>query len=70
MSRRSQPAAPAQTPGVRQLLHVELLRDHYVNGQRFTPGTVLCLPASCASNLVEADAAKIHDPEHKNPDTN
>ena len=50
MSRRSEQ--------VRQIQDVELLREHWVNGQRFPPGTVLCLPASCASNLIEADAAK------------
>ena len=60
MSRRSQQ--------VRQIQDVELLREHWVNGQRFAPGTVLCLPASCASNLIEAGAAKVRDTETKPSD--
>ena len=52
MSRRTNP--------VRRIQEVELLREHWVNGQRFAPGTVLSLPATCASNLIEAGAAKAH----------
>lgn len=46
---------------VRRIQEVELLREHWVNGQRFAPGTVLSLPATCASNLIEAGAAKAHE---------
>ena len=58
------------TPKVRQLQEVELTREHWVNGQRFTPGTVLCLPATCASNLIEAGAAKVRDTEPPTSDSN
>ena len=54
---------------VRRIQEVELVREHWVNGQRFTPGTVLCLPATCASNLIEAGAAKVRDTETKPSDT-
>ncbi len=50
-----------RTPQVRRIQEVELLREHWVNGQRFDPGTVLSLPATCASNLIEAGAAKVHE---------
>ena len=53
---------------VRQIQEVELVREHWVNGQRFNPGTVLSLPASCASNLIEAGAAKVRDSEIKPSD--
>jgi hypothetical protein len=46
---------------VRRFQEVELIRDHWLNGQRFTPGTVLNLPATCASNLIEAGVAKARD---------
>ena len=61
MSRRTIP--------VRRIQEVELLREHWVNGQRFAPGTVLSLPATCASNLIEAGAAKARDTETKPSDT-
>lgn len=61
MSRRTIP--------VRRIQEVELLREHWVNGQRFEPGTVLSLPAACASNLIEACAAKARDTEPKPSDT-
>ena len=43
---------------VRQIEEVELLREHWVNGQRFPPGTVLCLPSACSSNLIRVGAAR------------
>ena len=46
------------TPKVRQLQEVELTREHWVNGQRFEPGTILTLPAACALNLIQDGAAK------------
>ena len=57
-----------RTVHVRQIQEVELVREHWVNGQRFNPGTVLSLPASCASNLIEAGAAKVRDSETKPSD--
>ena len=57
-----------RTVQVRRIQEVELVREHWVNGQRFNPGTVLCLPASCASNLIEAGAAKVRDSETKPSD--
>ena len=56
------------TPKVRQLQEVELTREHWVNGQRFDPGTILSLPATCASNLVEIGAARARDTETKPTD--
>ena len=58
-----------RTVHVRRIQEVELVREHWVNGQRFPPGTVLCLPASCASNLTQAGAAKVRDTETKPSDT-
>ena len=58
-----------RTVHVRRIQEVELLHEHWVNGQRFTPGTVLSLPATCASNLIEAGAAKARDTETKPSDT-
>ncbi len=52
-----------RTVHVRRIQEVELVRDHWVNGQRSTPGTVLCLPATCASNLIEAGASVPSDTE-------
>ena len=46
------------TTTVRQLQEVELLREHFVNGRRFKPSTVLTLPAACALNLIQDGAAK------------
>ena len=46
------------TTTVRQLQEVELLREHFVNGRRFEPGTILTLPAACALNLIQDGAAK------------
>jgi len=57
-----------RTVHVRRIQEVELVREHWVNGQRFNPGTVLCLPATCASNLIEAGAAKVRDNETKPSD--
>ena len=51
------------TPKVRQLQEVELTREHWVNGQRFEPGTILTLPATCAQNLIEAGAGVARDTE-------
>lgn len=51
------------TPKVRQLQEVELTREHWVNGQRFEPGTILTLPATCAQNLIEAGAGVPYDTE-------
>jgi hypothetical protein len=59
-----------RTIHVRRIQEVELVREHWVNGQRFSPGTVLCLPATCASNLIEAGAAKVRDTEPSNSDSN
>ena len=60
MSRRTIP--------VRRIQEVELLREHWVNGQRFDPGTVLSLPATCASNLIEAGAAKANETKPSDTD--
>jgi hypothetical protein len=51
------------TATVRQLQEVELTREHWVNGQRFEPGTILTLPATCAQNLIEAGAGVAPDTE-------
>ena len=37
---------------------LELLHDHWVNGQKFAPGTVLDLPEPSARNLIAAGAAR------------
>lgn len=58
-----------RTHSLRRFQEVELVRDHWLNGQRFTPGTVLNLPTACASNLIEAGAAKVRDTETKPSDT-
>ena len=54
---------------VRRIQEVELLRDHWVNGQRFPASTVLTLPATCASNLIEAGAARAKAPEPSTTDS-
>lgn len=59
-----------RTVSIRHFQEVELIRDHWLNGQRFTPGTVLNLPATCASNLIESGAAKVRDSETKPSDSN
>ena len=58
MKRAPQPAPTERPLNVRQVQEVQLTREHWVNGNRFCPGTVLCLPASCALNLIEAGAAR------------
>lgn len=40
---------------------IQLLQEHWVNGRKFAPGTVLDLPEPCARNLIEADAAREPD---------
>jgi hypothetical protein len=65
MKRPSQTPAPERTLNVRRVQEVELAREHWVNGNRYGPGTVLCLPAPCAANLIEVGAARaIPDPSN------
>ncbi|HNQ88382.1 MAG TPA: hypothetical protein PKM73_07210 [Verrucomicrobiota bacterium] len=42
-------------------MNIELLQDHWVNGRKFTTGTILDLPEPCARNLIEAGAAQAPD---------
>ncbi|HNU51082.1 MAG TPA: hypothetical protein PKJ98_09330 [Verrucomicrobiota bacterium] len=42
-------------------MNIQLLQEHWVNGRKFAPGTVLDLPEPCARNLIEADAAREPD---------
>lgn len=42
-------------------MNIELLQDHWVNGRKFTPGTILDLPEPAARNLIEAGAALAPD---------
>ncbi|MCZ7636769.1 MAG: hypothetical protein M5U12_12470 [Verrucomicrobia bacterium] len=39
-------------------MNIELLQDHWVNGRKFAPGTILDLPEPAARNLIEAGAAQ------------
>lgn len=42
-------------------MNIELLQDHWVNGRKFAPGTILDLPEPAARNLIEAGAAQAPD---------
>lgn len=58
MKRPTQTLPPDPPLNVRRTQEVELIREHWVNGRLYGPGTVLCLAASCTVNLIEAGAAR------------